>query len=42
LGSLDDTASLLAGRPALEHARRIAPGYPGQTPKVFPEAWLQA
>ena len=42
LATLDDTAPLLAGRPALEHARRIAPGYPGQTPKVFPEAWLQA
>jgi glutathione S-transferase len=42
LATLDDTAPLLAGRPALEHARRIAPGYPGQTPKVFPQAWLQA
>jgi glutathione S-transferase len=42
LATLDDARPLLEGRPALEHARRIAPGFPGQTPKVFPEAWLQA
>jgi glutathione S-transferase len=41
LASLDDVKPLLDGRPALEHARRIAPGYPGQAPKVFPQAWLQ-
>jgi glutathione S-transferase len=42
LATLEDAQPLLAGRPALEHARRIAPGYPGHTPRVFPEAWLQA
>ena len=42
LATLEDAQPLLAGRPALEHARRIAPGYPGRTPRVFPEAWLQA
>jgi len=42
LATLDDARPLLEGHPALEHARRIAPGYPGQTPKVFPQAWLQA
>jgi len=42
LATLDDVRPLLDGRPALEHARRIAPGFPGQTPKVFPQAWLQA
>ncbi|MBA3263687.1 MAG: glutathione S-transferase family protein [Thermoleophilaceae bacterium] len=42
LATLDDLRPLLDGRPALEHARRIAPGYPGRTPKVFPAAWLQA
>jgi glutathione S-transferase len=42
LATLEDLRPLLEGRPALEHARRIAPGYPGRTPKVFPAAWLQA
>jgi glutathione S-transferase len=42
LASLGDVAPLLAGRPALEHAQRVAAGYPGHTPKVFPEAWLGA
>jgi glutathione S-transferase len=42
LATLGDARRLLEGHPALEHAQRIAPGYPGQTPKVFPEAWLQA
>jgi glutathione S-transferase len=42
LATLEDAQPLLAGRPALEHARRIAPGYPGHTPRVFPQAWLQA
>jgi glutathione S-transferase len=40
LATLGDVGPLLAGRPALEHAQRLAPGYPGHTPKVFPEAWL--
>lgn len=42
LATLDDARPLLEGHPALEHARRIAPEYPGQTPKVFPPAWLPA
>jgi len=42
LATLEDAQPLLEGRPALEHARRIAPGYPGRTPRVFPQAWLQA
>jgi glutathione S-transferase len=42
LATLEDAQPLLAGRPALEHSRRIAPNYPGRTPRVFPQAWLQA
>lgn len=42
LATLDDARPMLEGHPALEHARWIAPGYPGQTPRVFPPAWLQA
>jgi glutathione S-transferase len=42
IATLDDTRSLLEGRPALEHARRLAPDYPGWTAKAFPAAWLQA
>jgi glutathione S-transferase len=42
LATLEDARPLLEGRPAFEHARRIAPDYPGWTPRVFPEAWLQA
>jgi glutathione S-transferase len=42
LATLGDARRMLEGHPALEHAQRIAPSYPGQTPKVFPEAWLQA
>ena len=42
LATLEDVGPLLEGRPALEHARRVAPGYPGRTPRVFPQAWLQA
>lgn len=40
LATLEDVRPLLAGRPAAGHARRIAPGYPGRMPKVFPQAWL--
>jgi glutathione S-transferase len=42
LATLDDVLPMLEGRPALEHARRIAPGFPGRTTKVLPAAWLQA
>jgi glutathione S-transferase len=42
LSTFEDLRPLLEGRPALEHARRIAPDFPGWTPKVLPAAWLQA
>jgi glutathione S-transferase len=41
LATIEDTRPLLEGRPAAEHARRVAPGYPGHVGKVFPPAWLQ-
>jgi glutathione S-transferase len=40
LATLADVRPLLEGRPALEHAGRVAPGYPGWMPKVFPDEWL--
>jgi glutathione S-transferase len=40
LATMDDLWPLLDRRPALEHARRVAPGYPGRLPRVFPAAWL--
>jgi glutathione S-transferase len=42
LATMEDLAPLLDGRPMLEHARRVAPGYPGQMPRVLPTAWLTA
>ena len=42
LATMADIRPLIEGRPALEHARRVAPGYPGQLPRVFPAAWLPA
>jgi hypothetical protein len=39
---MDDLRPLLEGRSALDHARRVAPGYPGRLPEVFPAAWLPA
>jgi glutathione S-transferase len=42
LATMDDLEPLLAGRPLVEHARRVAPGYPGHLPKVLPSAWLTA
>ena len=42
LATMEDIRPLLAGRPALEHAQRVAPGYPGHLPRVFPAAWLPA
>jgi glutathione S-transferase len=42
LAALDDIRPMLEGRPILDHARRVAPDYPGRVPKVFPQAWLQA
>lgn len=40
LATMEDLRPLVEGRPALEHARRVAPGYPGRLPPVFPAAWL--
>jgi glutathione S-transferase len=42
LASMEDVRPLMEGRPALEHARRVAPGYPGRLPRVFPASWLPA
>jgi glutathione S-transferase len=40
LATMEDLQPLLQGRPLLEHARRVAPGYPGHMPRVLPSAWL--
>jgi glutathione S-transferase len=40
LATMADIRPLIEGRPALEHARRVAPAYPGHLPRVFPAAWL--
>ena len=42
LATMADIRPLIEGRPALEHALRVAPGYPGYLPRVFPAAWLPA
>jgi glutathione S-transferase len=42
LATMADIRPLIEGRPALQHARRVAPGYPGHLPRVFPAAWLPA
>jgi glutathione S-transferase len=36
----DDLRELIEGRPAAEHARRIAPGYDAHFARVFPQDWL--
>ena len=42
LGTFDDLAPQLSGRPAMELARRWFPRYPGHTPAgALPAAWLQ-
>jgi glutathione S-transferase len=38
----EDLRSVLDGRPATEHARRLVPYYPGRIPPVFPADWLHA
>lgn len=35
-----DLAPLLEGRPAADHARRIAPDFPGHVPASLPQDWL--
>lgn len=42
LVTMEDLEPLLAGRPLVGHARRVAPDYPGHLPKVLPAAWLTA
>jgi glutathione S-transferase len=42
LATMDDLQPLLQGRPLVEHARRVAPGYPGHLPSVLPTAWLSS
>lgn len=38
----DDLSSVLDGRPATEHARRVVADFPGTVPPVFPAEWLPA
>jgi glutathione S-transferase len=40
LATMEDMQPLMAGRPLLEHARRVAPNYPGHAPRTLPAAWL--
>ena len=42
LATMDDIRPMLEGRPILDHARKVAPGYPGHVNRVFPQDWLQA
>jgi glutathione S-transferase len=42
LATMDDIRPMLEGRPILDHARQVAPGYPGHVNRVFPQDWLQA
>jgi glutathione S-transferase len=39
--TLEDLRPAIEGRPAGELAKRVAPRYPGRTPKILPPAWLQ-
>jgi len=40
--TLDDLRPAIEDRPAGALAKRVAPNYPGRTPKILPPAWLQA
>lgn len=42
LATMEDVQPWLEGRPVLAHARRVAPGYPGRMPRVFPAHMLPA
>jgi glutathione S-transferase len=42
LATMADLQPLLAGRPALAHAHRVAPGYPGHLGRALPPTWLPA
>jgi glutathione S-transferase len=39
--TLDDLRPAIEGRPAAELALRVLPDYPGQSPPILPEAWLE-
>jgi glutathione S-transferase len=39
--TLDDLRPAIEGRPAAELALRVLPDYPGQSPPVLPQAWLE-
>jgi glutathione S-transferase len=39
--TFDDLRPAIEGRPAAELAMRILPDYPGQSPPVLPQAWLE-
>ena len=40
LQTIEDLRPSIEGRPAAEHARAVAPGYPGRLGPVFPPDWL--
>jgi glutathione S-transferase len=42
LATMADLQPLLAGRPALAHAHRVASGYPGHLARALPPTWLPA
>jgi glutathione S-transferase len=39
--TFQDLRPLIEDRPACRLARRVVPGYPGDSPPVFPSAWLE-
>ncbi len=39
--TLQDLRPAIATRPAGEHSKRFAPGYPGDVPPIFPAEWLE-
>jgi glutathione S-transferase len=39
--TLDDLRPAIEWRPAGELAKRVVPNYPGNTPPIFPPAWLE-
>ena len=42
LMTLEDLRPAIEARPAGELAKRVAPGYPGRMPRVFPPDWITA
>jgi glutathione S-transferase len=39
--TLDDLRPFIEGRPAGRYARQVVPHYPGRTPPVLPDEWLE-